>query len=167
MAIAKARSSSPVRGYYVTTINTGRIVQLSGFGFGVPRLGGLIYAQVDGLTGGGSATTRFAAQAPHDKERFAAEEKERVKQHEEWKKGVKETAKKATETAKKEAEMTKEVDDTHKPPVAPGSTAEVVKDPVTKTTHVVVPEGVNAEVLNHPTKVVENKPEQAPPAPKK
>lgn len=64
MAITKARTSSPVRGYYVTTIFTGRTTQLSGAGFGLPRLGGLINAQVDGLVGGGSAATRLAAQAP-------------------------------------------------------------------------------------------------------
>src|SRR4051812_36051241 len=58
MAIAKARSSLPVRGYYVTPINPGRVIQQSGSGFGLPRLGGLLNAQVEGLTGGSSATGR-------------------------------------------------------------------------------------------------------------
>jgi hypothetical protein len=61
MAITKAVSANPVRGYYVTTIYNGRRVLKSGTGtgFGAPRLGGLINARVDGLAGGGTAGNRL------------------------------------------------------------------------------------------------------------
>ena len=61
MAITKAVSANPVRGYYVTLMYNGRRVLKSGVGtgFGAPRLGGLINARVDGLTGGGTAGSRL------------------------------------------------------------------------------------------------------------
>jgi hypothetical protein len=61
MAITKAVSANPVRGYYVTLMYNGRRVLKSGngAGFGAPRLGGLVNARVDGLAGGGTAGNRL------------------------------------------------------------------------------------------------------------
>jgi len=165
VAITKARSGSPVRGYYVTTINTGRVTQLSGAGFGVSRLGGLINAYVDGLTGGGSAATRLAAQPPDHEtlKRFHAEDAERVKRHEEWKRDVKETAaadaasvKKGEELQKKIVEDTKKAEEKSKDAA---KTVEVVKDPVTQAPHVVAKDNAPASDLDDPRKISQPKAE--------
>lgn len=158
MAITTARSSEPVRGYYVTTIHTGRVVQASGNGFGLPRLGGLLYAQVEGLTGG-SAASRMAAQAPnpsHEDLKVAkAEEKARVEDHREWKEDIKAAAKHQAAEEKKDVEVQKKVAEEAKkvdhPEVKP--TAEVVKDPVTHGPRVVAHDSVVADDLNHPREV--------------
>lgn len=162
MAIAKVRSSLPVRGYYVTTIFTGRVVQNSGGGFGLPRLGGLLNAQVEGLTGGSSATGRLAAQAP---ERLAVkhaqeiqqEEKDRLRQHQEWKQDVKETAKAEAEATKRGEAVSKQLADEarkaeEKPKEVP-STVEVVKDPVTNASRVTGKDNAAPEDLDDPKKL--------------
>jgi hypothetical protein len=158
MAIAKARSSLPVRGYYVTTINTGRVIQQSGSGFGLPRLGGLLNAQVEGLTGGSSATGRLAAQAP-DANRFAAsqltqEEKERLKDHEEFKRGIREKVKIEAEDVKKgEALQKRLVEEAKKAEEKPKQTphhVDIVKDPTTGTSRVTGTDKAAAADLDDP-----------------
>lgn len=159
MATAKSRSSLPVRGYYVTTINTGRIVQTSSHGFGLPRLGGLLNAQVEGLTGGGSAAGRLAAQAPDRREFEAAkeEEKERVKAHHEWKNRIRETAKVEAEDTKKGEELQKRLADQARKaedkPKEVVPTIEIVKDPTTGVPRATAKDFAPAEDLNDPKKV--------------
>src|SRR5206468_9576344 len=173
MAITKARTGSVVRGYYVTTINTGRVTQASGAGFGLPRLGGLINAQVEGLSGGGSAAGRLAAQAPHfDHEAAEREHKEQVRQHEEWKKGVKDAQKKAVAEDKKVEDLNKKIGDEAKPSPLNLPTAQVVKDPQTDSPRVIAGDKLPAEALDHPVVPKEGvKPEKTPtpaaPEPKK
>jgi len=164
MAITKARTGSVVRGYYVTTINTGRVTQASGAGFGLSRLGGLINAQVEGLSGGGTGASRLAAQVPHfDREAAEREHKEQVKQHEEWKKSVKDAHKKLVAEEKQVDELNKKLGDEAKPSPLNLPHAEVVKDPETNSPRVVAKDKLPAEALDHPVVPKEGvKPEKTP-----
>jgi hypothetical protein len=162
MAITKARTGSVVKGYYVTTVNNGRIVQSSGNGFGVARLGGLINAQIDGLTRS-TGSIRLAAQAPPPK----VSDKERAKQHEEWKHDVKENEKKAVAEAKKTEELNKKLGDEAKPSPLNLPTAEVVKDPETNSPRVVAKDKVPAEALDRPVAPKGEPKVETPPSEKK
>ncbi len=97
MAITKAVSANPVRGYYVTTIFNGRKVLKSGSGFGLPRLGGLINARVDGLATDSAAGRMLASKAPLTARQrelaahaAAEQEKQLVKEHTDFVKAAKE-----------------------------------------------------------------------------
>src|SRR5688500_11099167 len=117
MAIAKVRSADPVRGHYVTTIHTGRITKLSGKGFGVARLGGLVNAQVEGLAGGGTGGKVMktavlptpARQVELQNAQTSEAEKQRVEEHKRFKAERAETQKKELEEAKKGEEIQKKL----------------------------------------------------------
>jgi hypothetical protein len=182
MAITKAISGNPVRGYYVTTINTGRVIQQSGKGFGVPRLGGLINAQVDGLTGGGTGATRLqtARVEMSDRQRQlqhytrVEEERLREEQHEEFKEARKEAAEAEREAVEKGKEVQEKVAKQAAGKKAAPKTVEIVKDPATGEQRVTGKDNAVGTDLDDPKKlaaaevktVEQQKKESAPEAPK-
>jgi hypothetical protein len=171
MAITKAISGNPVRGYYIETIQTGRIIRQTGgtgiSGFGQPRLGGLTNAIVDGLPGGGTGAGRMQTPAVASVSERVAQlhtelakeaEKARVDQHKDYiderrevAKVTRDEAKKADEIQKKIAEEAKKADE--KSPVDPNQKVEIVKDPGTGERRVTAGDNAPASALDDPKKI--------------
>lgn len=168
MAITKAVSANPVRGYYVTTVFNGRKVLKSGSGFGVPRLGGLINARVDGLSTDTAAGRMLAARSPVSarqkdlQHHMSAEDAKRLqKEHEDYVKSTREAAKAEFEAAK-EGEKVAERMAKHNEKVAADhektpevNPVQIVKDPMTGEQRATVLGSADASVLDDPVKLAD------------